>query len=536
MSNATLSARRVGPVLGGIAVLAVAAALGTAGGVARASGAGRPAVTQSWPVAGQNLSDTHDQAAETAISAGNVSTLVPKWTLTTAGDVTATPTVQDGTVYVPDMGGMLWAVNATTGAVVWSDKVSGYTGIAGDVSRTSPAITGNELITGDGWASNTLTAGAHVFAVNRTTGAKLWSVSVDSNPASIITGSPVVSNGVAYVGVSSKEESLAAHSTYKCCTFRGKIVALNVATGKILWKAYMVPSNNGGGDSNVPGYYTGNAVWGSAPVVDPATGLLYVGTGNNYSVPKGVCFQPGQKMCKKPIATDYFDSILALKLSTGAVAWDDRTIEGDVSVNKCKICGPDYDFGSSPNLFTVTNPATHASSQLLGIGQKSGIYWAVNPSSGAVAWHTQVGPGGGDGGIEWGSAADGSHVYSAEANSDKVTYTLGGSGPFSGQKTTAGSWAALNPATGKMLWQTPDPQGQEDPGYVTTANGVVYAGSNAPTGNNMYALSASTGAVLWSFASGGSVRSGAAVVGSQVYWGSGYGSGPNDKLYAFGLS
>jgi outer membrane protein assembly factor BamB len=51
----------------------------------------------------------------------------------------------------------------------------------------------------------------------------------------------------------------------------------------------------------------------------------------------------------------------------------------------------------------------------------------------------------------------------------------------------------------------------------------------------MYALDATTGAILWSFASGGEVRSGAAIVGAKVYWGSGYRGGHNNKLYAFGL-
>src|ERR1700757_4526573 len=57
--------------------------------------------------------------------------------------------------------------------------------------------------------------------------------------------------------------------------------AIDVWTGKVLWKTYMVPSNNHGSDSNLSGYYSGNAVWASNPVVDPARGLLYVGTGNN---------------------------------------------------------------------------------------------------------------------------------------------------------------------------------------------------------------------------------------------------------------
>ena len=93
----------------------------------------------------------------------------------------------------------------------------------------------------------------------------------------------------------------------------------------------------------------------------------------------------------------------------------------------------------------------------------------------------------------------------------------------------------MNPATGAILWQTPDPQSVPDSGFVSVANGVVYADSNASTGTNMYALDASTGAILWSFASGGEVRSGAAIVGAQVYWGSGYRGGPNNRLYAFGL-
>ena len=93
----------------------------------------------------------------------------------------------------------------------------------------------------------------------------------------------------------------------------------------------------------------------------------------------------------------------------------------------------------------------------------------------------------------------------------------------------------MNAATGAIRGQTPDPQSASDTGYVSVANGVVYAGSSASTGTNMYALDASTGAILWSFASGGEVVSGAAIVGRKVYWGTGYSGGHNNKLYAFGL-
>ncbi|MFB7116176.1 hypothetical protein [Streptomyces sp. NPDC056190] len=39
----------------------------------------------------------------------------------------------------------------------------------------------------------------------------------------------------------------------------------------------------------MPKGYTGGAVWGSHSAVDLERGLEYVATGNNYSVPEGVC-------------------------------------------------------------------------------------------------------------------------------------------------------------------------------------------------------------------------------------------------------
>ena len=106
--------------------------------------------------------------------------------------------------------------------------------------------------------------------------------------------------------------------------------------------------------------------------------------------------------------------------------------------------------------------------------------------------------------------------------------------------------------TGVTVWQTADPQIETVPGLgvvrvsdlapVSVANGVVYASSmaKAATQNQMFALDAATGAILWQFAAGSSVNAGPAVVGGSVYWGSGYsrsgveGSG-NHRIYAFSI-
>jgi polyvinyl alcohol dehydrogenase (cytochrome) len=126
-------------------------------------------------MAGQNIDDTHYQAAEHEISPASVGRLAPRWTLTTAGAISATPTVYDGTVYVPDYGGKLWAVAAGSGQVLWSRDISTYTGVADDQSRTSPAVYDDELILGDGWILSPNTSGARVFAVDRRTGQPQWS-------------------------------------------------------------------------------------------------------------------------------------------------------------------------------------------------------------------------------------------------------------------------------------------------------------------------------------------------------------------------
>jgi polyvinyl alcohol dehydrogenase (cytochrome) len=190
--------------------------------------------------------------------------------------------------------------------------------------------------------------------------------------------------------------------------------------------------------------------------------------------------------------------------------------------------GPDYDFGQGSILYKLGNK------EFLGAGQKSGVYWAVDPDNGNVLWHTQVGPGGSLGGLQWGSAYDGKRIYAAISNNSHTAWTLP-----NGTVTHAGLWSALDPATGAILWQTTGTPAvtTTNQGAVSVANGVVYAGTIDAVGT-MYALSASTGQTLWTYGSGGSVNSGAAIVNGTVYWGSGYGVQGiglthNNKLYAF---
>jgi polyvinyl alcohol dehydrogenase (cytochrome) len=243
--------------------------------------------------------------------------------------------------------------------------------------------------------------------------------------------------------------------------------------------------------------------------------------------------------------------VVALDLETGAVKWARVLLPYDAWTVSCAFnlvnpenCpsphGPDHDIGQGPMLFEVEGP-DGSPRELLGVGQKNGMYRALDPATGEIVWETRVGPAGDVGGLMWGSATDSERVYAASVNSLEERWELVENGKGTGRFTERGFWSAVDARTGTILWQTTDPNRSRAEGPVTVANGVVFAGSmergrRRPT---MFALSAETGKILWRFASGGSVNSGPAVVDGVVYWGSGYppikaGAG-NNKLFAFAL-
>jgi polyvinyl alcohol dehydrogenase (cytochrome) len=496
-----------------------------------------------WPQFGQNNSNTAGNHLETAISPATVAKLKMKWKFTTKGDVSARPAVVNGVVYFPDWGGYLWAVNAETGKEIWGEKLGSYvtnpaTGKPYTTlvfARATPAVANGVIFIGLEGASG------YFLAIEAANGKLLWKTRVETaDPYAKVTSSASVSNGVVYVGTTSGQESIPGGGPK---TARGSVVALAASTGKIHWKAYMTPTG-----------YTGAAVWGSNPIVDSAHGTVYVSTGNNYSAPTDPaylhCISKGGLPGDCQSAANHADSIVALNLSNGAVKWAQRMEDWPEDTDKdgsdywnfscssgaagCPAAeGPDYDFGSAPNLITYSS--TKGPVTILGAGQKSGLYYAFNPETGDLLWQTQVGPGSHLSGIMWGSATDGERIYVAISNLAGIRYAAG----------TAGSWAALNPANGKILWQVPDPNSGWGIGPVAVANGVVYVPSSAgkATDRNMIALNAATGKTLWSFASGATTIAGAAVLNGVVYWGTGYThipipefTGGVDAFYAFSIN
>jgi polyvinyl alcohol dehydrogenase (cytochrome) len=106
-----------------------------------------------------------------------------------------------------------------------------------------------------------------------------------------------------------------------------------------------------------------------------------------------------------------------------------------------------------------------------------------------------------------------------------------------GMAQKSGIYWAFDADSGATLWQTADPQWAADYAAPTVANGVVYVGSLERTRDQMFALDAASGEILWQFAAGGSVAAHPAIADGMVYWGSGFttfwNGTANNKLYGF---
>jgi polyvinyl alcohol dehydrogenase (cytochrome) len=154
-------------------------------------------------------------------------------------------------------------------------------------SRTTVSVGPLPGVAPSGYAAYFGDTSANVYAVDAATGALLWKTRVDPHPRAVLTGSPVLYKGRLYVPVSSYEEPVATQASYSCCTFRGSIVALDAATGKLRWKVFAidrppVPTIRNSAGTQMYGP-AGAAVW-SAPTIDARRERLYFATGNSYTM------------------------------------------------------------------------------------------------------------------------------------------------------------------------------------------------------------------------------------------------------------
>jgi polyvinyl alcohol dehydrogenase (cytochrome) len=501
-----------------------------------------PLTSPMWNGWGVNLANTRYQGDSMArITAAEVPHLKLKWAFGFSGDVSASaqPTIVGGRVFVGSQGGKVYSLSAATGCIHWWYE-------AQTLVRTAVSIGHIESESGGSYAAFFGDNSGVVYAVEAATGKLLWKVKVDSHPAARITGSPIYDRGRLYVPVSSGEEAAASAPDYQCCRFRGSVVALDGATGKQIWRTYTISEEAHPTKKNKNGTQlwgpSGAGIW-SSPTIDVKRNVLYVTTGDNYSHP----------------STATSDAFLAMDLDSGELLWSRQITASDVWNTACRMAdksncpetsGPDFDFGASPILVTLSNGR-----QALVAGQKSGIVYAVDPdASGEVLWQVRIGKGGTLGGIEWGSAADQSNVY--VGLSDITRILVPGSISTDTDPKQGGGMFALSLEKGERVWYTAPPGCGErkrcSPAQSAAISAIPGAAFSGSVDGHLRAYSTKDGSILWDFdtvgsyktvngveARGGSMDGGGpAIAGGMVFVNSGYviwGGMPGNVLLAFSV-
>jgi polyvinyl alcohol dehydrogenase (cytochrome) len=473
-----------------------------------------------WPMNGYDIHNTRYASTERWISPTTVGNLVLQSSTQFTDSVLPTPTVQAGFVYAADKSGQLSKINVATGKAVWTVSAAALMGQPTAIIRTSPTLCSGMVIVA-GWSIDlTAPSTSYVMALSQRTGQLMWKTLVETDQGARIYQSPIIYQGTIYIGVAGVAAELTSYvngAGQPAPTFRGSIVALNLGSGELLWKTYMVP----------PGY-SGGGVWADTLAFDEATGMLYAGVGNNFSIP------PIAMACIREMGTDagnlcqsaknYIDGIMALDSHTGKILWHKQIIPTDAygcGVN-CVAAGPapDYDFPTGPQLFTV--PINGTLVNAVGAGHKNGAYVALDRATGDILWAKKFGPASSLGGVERGCATDGASIYCPQMNFPNSPVTL-----LNGTVTTGGYWSALRASDGALLWQTANPTGYKALSAMTLANGVVFGCSLDPTGE-CYAMDARNGAILWHYTTGGSNGGGVSVYNGHLYIGVGY-----DALHGF---
>ena len=179
----------------------------------------------------------------------------------------AQPSYVGGRLFVASENGEVHALDPETGCTLWS-----YTAMSG--VRTAVMVGAYEAADGtSGFAAYFGDTSANAYAVDANTGALIWSREIDDHASAAITGPLTVHDGRVYVPTQGlNEEGSGVRNGYPCCTFRGRFAALDANTGEVIWNSYTVdePKLRGRNDAGVDAYGpAGGGIWSPATVDPP---------------------------------------------------------------------------------------------------------------------------------------------------------------------------------------------------------------------------------------------------------------------------
>ena len=484
------------------------------------------------------------------ITPDNVASLTPKW-LFQHGVIDGvsnqtTPIIVDGTMYVTDSRGSVYALDALDGHLLWTYDV---TRLLGGGRREGYIFRHRGVAYDDGVVYTA--AGSFMFALDAITGEPLEGFG-DNGQAPVIldvlhlknpeietaisagywfTTAPQVYNGVIYVGTTRSESHIAG----------GYVLAIDSKSGEVLWNFNTVPQDETdqgwdiAGPTWVGNERNGGGIW-ETPSIDPELELVYFAVGN-----------PFGDSTERDGMNLFSDSLIALTLDEGTLEWYYQQVHHDVW---------DYDSGNQPILFDMevdgqpvkAMAQANKNSWLYILNRETGEpvhpiietpVSTVTDVEGEVPYPTQPIPHKANGErmepvspvyptdipaqhMEANNLVEqftpigpnqifapgygGGSSYSPISHSPLtgLLYVAAIDQPFNSGRDPKGYFSAYDPTTGELIWRQIF-EGYGQAGSVVTAGGIVFVGAGSNTAGYFYAYDAATGEQLWKFNTGAGV-------------------------------
>ncbi len=481
----------------------------------------------------------------TILNTKNVSKLVPAWSMSFGGEKQrgqeSQPLIHDGKMFVTASYSRIFAVDLKTGTKLWKYEHRLPDGIMPccDVVNRGAALFGNLVIFG--------TLDAQLVALDQTTGAVVWKEKVDDYAAGYsMTAAPLIAKGLLLTGVSGGEFGIVGRVEARD-PMTGQLVwsrpTVEGHMGHKYDKAGNISDNGISGTRNKtwPGdlWKTGGASTWMGGTYDEGTGLAYFGTGN--PAPWNSHLRPGDNL--------YSSSTVAIDPADGKIKWayqntpnDSWDFDGSNEFVTFDMDGKRYGGkadrngffyvidakdGKLQNAFPFVRKITWASSIDLKTGRPNFIpaNRPGDPTKGAdgkkgttvfsapaflgaknqmpMAYNPQT------------------RLFYVPANewgmdiwNEPISYKKGGA--FLGAGFTIkpifddyiGALRAIDPKSGKIVWEIKNTAPLWG-GVMSTAGGLVFYGT--PEGF-LKAVDAKTGKELWKF------QTGSGVVAPPVTW------------------
>ncbi len=441
------------------------------------------------------------------INTSNVQRLAPAWVFPVPGAprLEVTPVVVDGIMYLTGPN-EAYALDSTTGRQIWSfrtPRAAGLLSEAGGGANRGVAVSGDRVFM--------ITDNAHILALDRGSGRKLWDVTMaDAKEGYSASAAPLAIGDLVLSGVAGGEEGA-----------RGFVDAYKASTGERVWRFYSIPARGEKGAET----WAGNALehgcgatWLTGSY-DAALSTVYWAVGNP-------C--PDYNGDERKGDNLYTSSVVALDMASGKLKWYFQFTPHDT-----------HDWDAVQPMLLVDEQWGGSARRLLLHADRNGFFFVLDRTNGKlllakpvskVNWATGYDASGrpvltehfdstlegalvcpsGGGGANWPATsyspisrlfyvrvADGCAIFRKDPAPIEVGQRFFG-GTVASQPGSQSFIRAVNIGTGEKVWDYPLVNGGGS-GTLATGGGLVFFGEN---GGTFTAVDSRSGKPVWHFESG----------------------------------